>query len=86
MARKHMHEEFGSEHAPDAALSIHDMTVAYQRRPVLWDLDLDIPRGVLAAVIGPNGAGKSTMIKLLTGEIEPKIGSVWKHPNAKVAY
>ena len=53
----------GPEHAADAAVSIHDMTVAYHRRPVLWDLDLDIPRGVLAAVIGPNGAGKSTMIK-----------------------
>ena len=38
------------------------------------------------ACVGPNGAGKSTMIKLLTGEIEPKIGTVWKHPNAKVAY
>ena len=53
----------GPEHAADSAVSIHDMTVAYRRRPVLWDLDLDIPRGVLAAVIGPNGAGKSTMIK-----------------------
>ena len=55
--------QMGPEHAPDAAVSIHDMTVAYHRRPVLWDLDLDIPRGVLAAVLGPNGAGKSTMIK-----------------------
>lgn len=55
--------EMGPEHSEDSAVSIHDMTVAYRRRPVLWDLDLDIPRGVLAAVIGPNGAGKSTMIK-----------------------
>ena len=41
----------GPEHDPKAAVSIHDMTVAYQRRPVLWDLDLDVPRGVLAAVV-----------------------------------
>lgn len=33
-----------------------------------------------------NGAGKSTMIKLLTGEMEPCEGIVWKHPNTRVAY
>ncbi|ORX58947.1 hypothetical protein DM01DRAFT_1381574 [Hesseltinella vesiculosa] len=38
------------------------------------------------AVIGPNGAGKSTLIKLLTGEIEAEIGTVWKHPNLRIAY
>jgi elongation factor 3 len=41
-----------------------------------------------AACIGANGAGKSTMIKLLTGELEPDVGSgdVWRHPNCRVAY
>ena len=38
------------------------------------------------AVTGANGAGKSTLIKLLTGELMPGGGSVWKHPNARVAY
>ena len=38
------------------------------------------------AVIGPNGAGKSTMIKLLTGELKPDKGDVWKHPNMRFAY
>ncbi|ORZ01779.1 P-loop containing nucleoside triphosphate hydrolase protein [Syncephalastrum racemosum] len=38
------------------------------------------------AVIGPNGAGKSTLIKLLTGELESDVGSVWKHPNLRIAY
>ncbi|MDP7069719.1 MAG: metal ABC transporter ATP-binding protein [Phycisphaerales bacterium] len=53
----------GAEHDPDAALSIHDLTVAYDRRPVLWDVDLDVPAGCLAAIVGPNGSGKSTLIK-----------------------
>lgn len=44
-------------------LSIRDLTVAYQRKPVLWDVDLSIPEGKLVAIIGPNGAGKSTLIK-----------------------
>lgn len=37
-------------------------------------------------VIGPNGAGKSTLIKVLTGEMQPTNGSVWKHPNMRMAY
>ncbi len=49
---------------PDSSpLSIQDVTVAYHRKPVLWDIDFVAPRGKLIAVIGPNGAGKSTLIK-----------------------
>jgi elongation factor 3 len=33
-----------------------------------------------------NGAGKSTLIKLLTGEMQPQEGAVWKHPNTRLAY
>jgi manganese/zinc/iron transport system ATP- binding protein len=43
-------------------IQIHDMTIAYHRKPVLWDVDLDVPEGKLVGIIGPNGAGKSTMI------------------------
>ncbi len=74
--RRQSDSTIGPEHDSEAAVSIHDMTVAYQRRPVLWDLDLDIPRGVLAAVIGPNGAGKSTMIKACLGLVPKASGSV----------
>ncbi len=52
----------GDEH-PVCPLSIHDMTVAYHRKPVLWDIDLDMPEGKLIGIVGPNGAGKSTLIK-----------------------
>lgn len=53
----------GHEHNPASPLSIHDMTVAYHRKPVLWDVDLDVPEGKLIGIVGPNGAGKSTLIK-----------------------
>jgi len=36
--------------------------------------------------VGPNGAGKSTMIKCLTGEVEPTVGTRWAHPNLRMAY
>ena len=44
-------------------LWIHDLTVAYHRKPVLWDINLALPEGQLIAGVGPNGAGKSTLIK-----------------------
>jgi len=61
----------GDEHPAIAPLSIHDMTVAYHRRPVLWDIDLDVPEGQLVGIVGPNGAGKSTLIKACL-ELVPK--------------
>ncbi len=44
-------------------VAIQDLTVAYHRKPVLWDVDLNAPEGELIGIIGPNGAGKSTLIK-----------------------
>jgi manganese/zinc/iron transport system ATP- binding protein len=49
------------------ALEIHDLTVAFDKRPVLWNIDLKIPQGKLVGIIGPNGAGKSTLIKAVMG-------------------
>jgi len=50
-------------------LEIHDLTVAYHRRPVLWGVDLVVPPGKLVGIIGPNGAGKSTLIKACMGVV-----------------
>ena len=52
----------------------------------LEDISLFCTLNSRVAVLGPNGAGKSTMIKVLTGELEPSFGNVWRHPNMRVAY
>jgi manganese/zinc/iron transport system ATP- binding protein len=57
-------------------LAVRDLTVAYREKPVLWDVDLTIPPGVLAAIIGPNGAGKSTLIKATLDLVPKAAGSV----------
>jgi len=59
----------------DPVLEIHDLTVTYSRKPVLWGVDLTLPKGALVGVIGPNGAGKSTLIKAIM-EIVP-LSSGW---------
>lgn len=58
------------------ALEVTDLTVAYQDKPVLWDIDLDVPEGILMAIVGPNGAGKTTLIKSILGLIKPAAGNV----------
>ena len=52
-----------SSHPDNVPLAVHDLTVAYHRKPVIWDIDLDIPEGKLVGIVGPNGAGKSTLLK-----------------------
>ena len=58
------------------AISIKDLTVAYDEKPALWDIDLNIPKGALTAIIGPNGAGKTSLIKATLGIIKPIAGRV----------
>ena len=59
-----------------APIEVHDLTVAYQHRPVLWDIDLRFPQGELIGVVGPNGAGKSTLIKAIMGLVPLASGHV----------
>jgi manganese/zinc/iron transport system ATP- binding protein len=64
------------EHSPHNPVSIHAMTVAYRRRPVVWDVDFDAPSGALVAIVGPNGAGKSTLVKACLGLVPRASGVV----------
>lgn len=74
------------EHSSDSPLSIHAMTVAYQRKPVLWNVDYDAPERSLVAIVGPNGAGKSTLIKAAMGLVPRATGLVefWGEPFRRV--
>ena len=57
-------------------LEVHDLTVSYQKRPVLYGIDLEIEEGSLVGILGPNGAGKSTLIKTIMNMIKPNGGYV----------
>ncbi len=60
----------------DLALKIENLTVTYDSKPVLLDLNLEVPSEKLVAIIGPNGAGKTTILHTITGLLSPKEGSV----------
>ena len=57
-------------------VEVHDLTVTYSKKPVLWGIDLSLPEGALVGIIGPNGAGKSTLIKAMMGLIPLSSGYV----------
>jgi manganese/zinc/iron transport system ATP- binding protein len=57
-------------------LSIYDLTVAYHRKPVIWDVAFDLPAGSLVGIVGPNGAGKSTLLKAVMDLVPRASGRV----------
>ncbi len=63
-------------HEPHQALHVEDLTVTYGATPALWDIDIDIPPGVMCAIVGPNGSGKSTLLKAALGLVRSVAGHV----------
>ncbi len=61
------------------ALTVRNLTVAYDHTPVLRDVSLDIPAGRLVGVVGPNGAGKSTLLKAAMDLVPRAAGSIAIH-------
>lgn len=61
---------------PQLALRINQLSVNYDKTPVLWDISMEIPTGKLIGIIGPNGAGKSTFIKTALGLLDPISGKI----------
>lgn len=60
----------------DPVIEVHDLTVSYEHKPVLWNVDFSIPKGSLVGIVGPNGAGKSTLIKSIMGLLPLSSGYV----------
>ncbi len=60
----------------ECAINVSHLSVAYKDNPVLWDINISIPSGILLAVAGPNGAGKTTFIKSILGLVKPIAGTI----------
>lgn len=58
------------------ALEVHNLAASYNRRPVLWDIDFQLPSGLLVGIVGPNGSGKTTLLRNIMGLMQPDSGYV----------
>jgi manganese/zinc/iron transport system ATP- binding protein len=74
--------------AAASPLTVRGLTVAYNKKPVLWNVDCEAQAGSLIAIVGPNGAGKSTLLKAALGLIPAVSGEVsfFGRPLARVRH
>lgn len=66
-------------------ISVRDLKLAYGKRVLFEEVNLNFTKGNCYGVIGANGAGKSTFLKILSGEIEPNKGTVEITPGERMA-
>jgi ATP-binding cassette subfamily F protein uup len=66
-------------------LHAQQISLAFGHLPLLDTADLRIEEGERVALIGRNGTGKSTLLKLMTGEVLPDAGRVWRAPGLRAA-
>lgn len=59
-----------------AAITLHNLTLGYQRHPAVHHLSGSFASGSMTAIVGPNGSGKSTLVKGITGFLRPMEGSI----------
>src|SRR5215212_8458871 len=66
-------------------ISVKDLKLAYGKRVLFEEVNLNFTKGNCYGVIGANGAGKSTFLKILSGEIEPNKGTIEITPGERMA-
>jgi ATPase subunit of ABC transporter with duplicated ATPase domains len=66
-------------------ISARNITLAYGKRVLFDEVNINFTKGICYGVIGANGAGKSTFLKILSGEIEPNKGTVEITPGERMA-
>jgi ATP-binding cassette subfamily F protein uup len=66
-------------------LSFDHVSIAFRREPLLEDASFQIEAGERVCLIGRNGVGKSTLLKIVSGEVTPDRGEIWRKPGLSIA-
>ncbi|MEW8974337.1 MAG: ABC transporter ATP-binding protein [Tissierellaceae bacterium] len=59
------------------SINAEKLSIAYEDRLIVKELDIHIPKGKITTIIGPNGCGKSTLLKAIGRILKPKGGTVY---------
>jgi manganese/iron transport system ATP-binding protein len=70
------HDHGGNGAAPAVVLHVHELSVAFERDPVLENICIQVSAGQSLALLGPNGAGKSTLLRAVMGLVPVRSGVV----------
>ncbi len=68
-----------------ALLTLDHISIAYGHLPLLDDVAMQIDAGERICVLGRNGTGKSTLLQIISGELPPDAGTIWRQPALRVA-
>src|SRR5271154_5754726 len=72
--------------SPDSLVAAEDVSLAFQGKPVLDCVSLDVRPSEIVTLIGPNGAGKTTLARLLLGLTPPASGKVRRLKGLRTGY
>ena len=57
-------------------LKLHNIYAGYDGSDVLKGVELEVQDGSITCIVGPNGAGKSTVLRVLSGQLKPRLGQI----------
>src|SRR5437868_1219211 len=66
-------------------VTLDHLAMAYGHLPLLEDASMQIDARERVCVIGRNGTGKSTLLQIISGDVSPDAGSIWKLPGLRIA-
>ncbi len=67
-------------------VEFEEVQAGYEDQMILENLSFTIERGKTVAVVGPNGAGKTTLVKLITGDLKPTNGNIFRGKNIDMSW
>ena len=67
-------------------VEFEEVQAGYEEQMILENLSFTIERGKTIAVVGPNGAGKTTLVRLITGELKPTNGDIFRGKNIDMSW
>lgn len=70
----------------EVLIRLDGVSVAFNRQPVLQQVQLTIKAGEIVTLIGPNGAGKTTLVRIVLGLLKQDHGTLWRQPKLRIGY
>lgn len=67
-------------------INLENIKITFGGRPLFEKINLSLASGDRACLVGRNGSGKSTLLKVISGDIEPDEGTIFKQPRESIAY
>ena len=65
-------------------VTLDRVSIAYGHLPLLAEASLQIEPRERVCVIGRNGTGKSTLLQIISGDVAPECGTVWRQPGLRI--